>query len=123
MQPTDRVQYQFLIFTNGSRDVGEGWKENFHVLHLELQKENIPVHFVTSNAANTKAWLQETLGDVPVSVLTCDATAIKTAARVNPTFYLIKNGIVMNKWSYTDLVAAIQLVRSTEIESTNNETP
>jgi hypothetical protein len=103
--------------------VGEGWKDNFNALHLELQKENIPVHFVTSNAVNTKAWLQETLGNVPVSVLTCDATAIKTAARVNPTFYLVNRGIVMNKWSYADLVEAIRLVRSTDIESTNNEVP
>jgi len=116
-------QYQFLVFTNSTRDVGEGWKDNFHALHLELQKENIPVHFVTSNAANTRAWLVETLGNVPVSVLTCDATAIKTAARVNPTFYLVNRGIIMNKWSYADLVEAIRLVRSTEIESTNNEAP
>ncbi len=116
-------QYQFLVFTNGTRNVGEGWKDNFHALHLELQKENIPVHFVTSNAANTRAWLQETLGNAPVSVLTCDATAIKTAARVNPTFYLVNRGIVMNKWSYADLVEAIRLIKSTDIESTNNEIP
>lgn len=116
-------QYQFLVFTNGSRQMGEGWKDNFNALHLELQKENIPVHFVTSNAANTKAWLQESLGNVPASILLCDATAIKTAARVNPTFYLVNRGIVMNKWSYADLVEAIRLVRSTDIESTNNEVP
>jgi len=40
-------------------------------------------------------------------VLTCDATAIKTAARANPTMYLIKNGVIFDKWGYADFENAI----------------
>ena len=43
-------------------------------------------------------------------MLKCDATAIKTAARANPTLYLLKRGTVLNKWSYADLDAALPVV-------------
>ena len=32
----------------------------------------------------------------------CDAVAIKTAARTNPTLYLLKKGTIIGKWSYAD---------------------
>ncbi len=37
--------------------------------------------------------------------LACDAVAIKTAARANPTLLLVKNGTILGKWAYTDLGA------------------
>jgi uncharacterized membrane protein YphA (DoxX/SURF4 family) len=33
--------------------------------------------------------------------LTCDATVMKTVARVNPTLYLMNGPVVKNKWSWT----------------------
>jgi hypothetical protein len=41
-------------------------------------------------------------------LLRCDATAIKTAARTNPALFLIKNGTVLNKWSYADFDKALR---------------
>ena len=34
--------------------------------------------------------------------LTCDATVMKTVARVNPTLYLMNGPVVKEKWSWTD---------------------
>ena len=34
--------------------------------------------------------------------LTCDATVMKTVARVNPTLYLMNGPVVKNKWSWTN---------------------
>ena len=34
--------------------------------------------------------------------LTCDATVMKTVARVNPTLYLMNGAVVKNKWSWTE---------------------
>ena len=34
--------------------------------------------------------------------LTCDATVMKTVARVNPTLYLMNGPVVKDKWSWTD---------------------
>ena len=37
-----------------------------------------------------------------VIFLTCDATVMKTVARVNPTLYLMNGPVVKEKWSWTD---------------------
>jgi len=39
--------------------------------------------------------------------LLCDATAIKTAARANPTLFLLKQGVIVDKWSYADFDRAL----------------
>ena len=36
----------------------------------------------------------------------CDFTAIRTAARTNPCLYLLKQGTVINKWSYKKISQA-----------------
>ena len=43
--------------------------------------------------------------------LLCDATAIKTAARANPTLYLLKEGVIVEKWSYADFDRALIAVQ------------
>jgi len=43
--------------------------------------------------------------------LRCDATAIKTAARANPTLYLLKGDQVIEKWSYADFQAALRRIQ------------
>jgi hypothetical protein len=44
--------------------------------------------------------------------LSCDPVAIKTAARANPTLFLIKKGTIINKWSYADLEQALLVVNN-----------
>jgi hypothetical protein len=62
----------------------------------------------------------ETLRNHPPDVfyafmpLACDFTAIKTAARANPTLFLIKKGTILNKWSYADFERALQVVSKLE---------
>lgn len=43
-----------------------------------------------------------------VTVLGCDATALKTAARTDPTLYLMKGPVVVNKWGRADFDKAVQ---------------
>jgi hypothetical protein len=43
-----------------------------------------------------------------IPVLTCDATALKTAARNNITLYLMEGAIVKNKWGGTDIEKALK---------------
>jgi hypothetical protein len=33
----------------------------------------------------------------------CDGTVIKTAARVNPTYFVMKGADILDKFSYVDL--------------------
>lgn len=43
-----------------------------------------------------------------VTVLTCDATALKTAARNNVTLYLMEGPVVKNKWGGADIKKALK---------------
>jgi hypothetical protein len=42
------------------------------------------------------------MGFQNITVLNCDFTAIRTAARSNPTLYYIKQGTVAGKWSFAN---------------------
>ena len=44
--------------------------------------------------------------------LRSDVTAIKTAARTNPTLYLIKQGTIINKWGYADFDQALREIQN-----------
>jgi uncharacterized membrane protein YphA (DoxX/SURF4 family) len=45
---------------------------------------------------------------LPLTILTCDATAIKTAARNNITLYKMNGPVVQGKWGGSDIDKAIQ---------------
>ena len=67
--------------------------------------KNIPVYIVTASLNEAAIALQKT----PFSnlqVFECDFTAIRTAARTNPCLYLLKQGTVVNKWSYKKISQA-----------------
>jgi hypothetical protein len=56
-------------------------------------------------------------------VLKCDGTAIKTAARANPTLYLLKGGTVAGKWSYADFSDAIPAINELGPQLQSNSAP
>ena len=41
-----------------------------------------------------------------VPVISCDAVAVKTAARTNPELYLMKGPIIQKKWGRADIEKA-----------------
>jgi hypothetical protein len=45
-----------------------------------------------------------------IPVMRGDLVAIKTAARVDPTMYLIKDGTIQGKWSYARFDEVIPLL-------------
>ena len=105
-------RHQFLIITNGKDHSGKPWLKDFIVFYNEVKKNNIPFHFVTSNPGETQKWVQNVTSEPSLSILTCDAIAIKTAARVDPTFYLLSKGTVIEKWSYSDLLNTVRYIRA-----------
>ena len=53
---------------------------------------------ITSDPVSAK----KILAIAGLTILTCDATALKTAARVNPTLFLMKGSVVKNKKAFID---------------------
>jgi uncharacterized membrane protein YphA (DoxX/SURF4 family) len=73
------------------------WYEEFKLFYTK-EKGITPVFIVTSNPNEAKK-----IFTMPgLVVLSCDGTAIKTAARVNPTMFLMKGAVVKNKKAFVD---------------------
>ena len=90
-----------LLFTTELPGKNPAWKNDLLAVYSEANKKAIPFYFVTTNrdSANT---IFSQMGFNDIHVLACDFTAIRTAARANPTLYYIKQGTVVNKWSYAN---------------------
>jgi uncharacterized membrane protein YphA (DoxX/SURF4 family) len=81
---------------------GWEWAGTLKELRNAAMAKNIPVAWVTADADAVKAGLSAwQLQDMPV--WKGDAVAIKTAARVDPTIYLLDRGTVLGKWAAADL--------------------
>ena len=74
------------------------------------KSKHIPVVLITGDYDNLTERIQHMGIAADVTILKCDATAIKTAARANPTLYLLKGGTILAKWSYADYGKAIPAV-------------
>jgi uncharacterized membrane protein YphA (DoxX/SURF4 family) len=103
-------KYQLYLFLKNGYDTGE-WTDLLGMVMRAANQKNVPGFMVTNIPI-------ETLRNKPPDAfyafipLRCDATAIKTAARANPTLFLIKNGTVLNKWSYADFEQAVSAVNN-----------
>lgn len=98
MQVLSDPGYSAFLFIKDDPGTGE-WLNNLELLYPVLQRQKINLFVVTNNAAGINAYFNATPG---VTFLKCDVVPIKTAARANPTLYLLKNGTILNKWSYAD---------------------
>ena len=74
------------------------------------KSKKIPLYIITSDYDNVVGQVQQMGIASDVIVLKCDATAVKTAARANPTLYLLKNDVILGKWSRADLDKALPAV-------------
>ena len=118
MSPTGRT-LKLLRSWGYTCEVCERWvprlnirRDLLHCADVIAFKPGEPILLVqVTSAANVATRLTKAKGRPELSVwLKCDGTAIKTAARSNPTLYLIKGGTILRKWSYADFKNAIPAV-------------
>jgi len=105
---TDRVLSEpacLLLFCENFSTPVKAWEKDFEKLLRAASQKGIQAYIVTASINEAAIALQKT----PFSILTvfeCDFTAIRTAARTNPCLYLLRHGIVINKWSYKKISQA-----------------
>jgi hypothetical protein len=63
--------------------------------------KNIPFIIASATADQVRK-------DVRIPVMKSDLVAIKTAARVDPTIYLLNNGNIEEKWALNDMEKAMK---------------
>ena len=89
--------YKIFIFSRHFR--GDGDQGSIGTLYTMAKSRQIPVYIITSSRPEADAFLQTNGLAAMIPVFGCDATAVKTAARVDPTFYLLKKSTIVKKWS------------------------
>jgi uncharacterized membrane protein YphA (DoxX/SURF4 family) len=88
-------EYALLLFVLHFEGA-EKWIGDFSNVYQAARKKGVPIFIVSSEGARGKILVSGLLNE-EVVFLNCDRTAIRTAARVNPTLYLISKGRVMEK--------------------------
>ncbi len=100
----------YLLFIKSADDLPKAPSPEQAVVALAAAKGN-PIYIIASQRDK----VEERFGHLsaagktfPVTILTCDATAIKTAARNNITLYKMNGPVVQGKWGGSDIDKAIQ---------------
>jgi uncharacterized membrane protein YphA (DoxX/SURF4 family) len=107
MDVLNQKGYKLFMFIRELTDRRPAWDKEFGVIITYAKAKNIPVFYVTSDYDAVYSWLKELGLNPDGTVLKSDATAIKTAARTNPTLYLVKKSTILQKWSHADFDQAI----------------
>jgi uncharacterized membrane protein YphA (DoxX/SURF4 family) len=111
--------YQLWLFLKNDYEETD-WSLKLEIIMKLAQQKNIP-GFIITNVA-----LDQLLEKSPRLIalmfpLRSDVTAIKTAARTNPTLYLVKQGTIINKWGVADFELA--LLELNKLEGNPKEDP
>lgn len=86
----------------------DAWmNDDFKKLMQQLQQKNMRFYIVTAD----KSSAEKLIGNLPAEILLCDAIVIKTAARVNPTYFVMNGADVVDKFSYVDLNKHMQVIQ------------
>ncbi len=88
----------YLFFVQDHTGLGKDYTADINYLSNRKDK-NIPFFIVTSSIAFAKERYKNMYDDI----FTCDATAIKTAARSKVTLYKMNGAIVEKKWGMMEL--------------------
>jgi hypothetical protein len=96
--------YKVLLFVKDEYQPG-AWVETMNAILDKAGEKNIKGFLITNLEIGNHSSLENEFARlIP---LRADGTAIKTAARFNPTLFLLKNGTVVNKWSAPDFDRAL----------------
>ncbi len=92
--------YYVMLFALNFKNINDWNNNDFKEVLATLKSKNLPFFLVTSDKDNAIA----TFGNNPdVHILICDGTVIKTAARVTPTYLIMKQAYIKGKYSYEDV--------------------
>jgi len=88
-----------MLFAKDFSSFDAWMNDDFKKLMQQLQQKNIRFYIVTAD----KSGAEKLIGNLPAEIILCDAIVIKTAARVNPTYFVMNGATVIDKFSYVDL--------------------
>ena len=95
----------YLLYIKDLESYPKQWNGDIELVK-KLTTEKKEFYVVTSQIAKVKnrfkdLLAKENVGIATIEFLSCDATVMKTVARVNPTLYLMDGPVVRDKYSWT----------------------
>ena len=108
--------YAVLLFCEDFSTPFTAWKDDFTKLYVAVKAKNIPVYVITNRADEARNnFTAAPFADI--QIFKCDYTAIRSAARTNPTFYLLKQGTVVDKQSHKRMDKILNKVESITVQN------
>ncbi|HQV55057.1 MAG: DoxX family protein [Chitinophagaceae bacterium] len=101
--------YAILLFIENFSIPVSKWDKKFAEVYAAAKEKNIPVYIVTSQPDIAAKEITKT-AFADIIILSCDFTAVRTAARVSPNLYLLKEGTILNKWSRSGFGSALKSI-------------
>ncbi len=92
--------YYVMLFAKDFSTANKWKNDDFYKLQQQLRDKKITFFIVTADKQNAQKLF--TPADA-ITILLCDATVIKTAARANPTYLIMQQANVRAKYSYADI--------------------
>jgi hypothetical protein len=90
------TQPYILLMVQDAEDYNK-WEVSLKQVLPEAKRLNIPILLVSAEAELLKNAFNDLI------VLSCDATVLKTAARVKPTYFLMKGDLIIEKYGYLEV--------------------
>jgi uncharacterized membrane protein YphA (DoxX/SURF4 family) len=109
----ERPGYTLLLFAQSIDALPANWKwnnKNFAEIKTLSGQKDYPLFLITSDPKSASDGFTNAKWDTNF-ILTCDNVPIKTAARVNPTLYVLNKGTILGKWGYHDFDEALQFIK------------
>lgn len=99
----------FVLFIEDMTTPAKEWQPMFEKIYKRALEKNIEVYAITSTRADAEKAFSQT-GFKDIIVLNADRTMIRTAARTNPVLYLLREGVVADKWPYREFEKVLNLM-------------
>ncbi len=85
----------YIMVMAKDMDHVQDWSSGFEKIKQAAQQKNLPVLMVSADAEKAVTLFPN------ATIVKCDATVLKTAARVVPTYFIMQGANVLSKRSYT----------------------
>jgi hypothetical protein len=101
--------YYVMLLSKDASQAQKDWNKNAAEVAKVCEKNKIPFYIVT---ATTEAAQKQLPKSEIIKYLKCDATVIKTAGRVNPTYFIMKGATIVGKFANADFDEVIKILHS-----------
>lgn len=99
--------YYVMLLSKDANQAESGWNKNATEVAKACAQKGIPFFMVT---ATTDAAQKQLPATESIRYLKCDATVIKTAGRINPTYFIMKQADIVGKYANADFDKVIKQV-------------